>query len=179
MWPRNKTKKKGGDKIKGRNCYKKASAAEQLPANRKRASDSEEATCPERIKNPGKPEWHPRIADSNQMAADRGECTQEKKKEKQKVATGGAEQERKGVPWCVRVSVPVRPELCLSDRQRQEKKTREKRRSFSQNKKREVCVSQTRTRQKFGGSGGWVGASSSRRSMQVACAFRSSHGERR
>ena len=77
------------------------------------------------------------------------------------MATGGAEQERKGAPWRVRVSMPVRPELCLSDRQRREKTTKEKR-SFRQNTKREACVSQTRTRQKPRGGGGWVGASSSR-----------------
>ena len=38
------------------------------------------------------------------------------------MATGGAEQERKGAPRCVRVSVPVSPDLCLSDRQRREKR---------------------------------------------------------
>ena len=53
------------------------------------------------------------------------------------MATGGAEQERTGAPLCVRVSVPVRPDLCLSDRQRREKKTREKRRSHSAITRRE------------------------------------------
>ena len=55
----------------------------------------------------------------------------------------------------MRVSVPVRPELCLSDRQRREREDkREEKKSFSQNKKREVYLSQTRTRQK---SRGWWG----------------------
>ena len=45
--------------------------------------------------------------------------------------------------------------------------------------RREVYLSQTRTRQKTGEGGGWVGASSSRRIMQVACAFRSSHERER
>ena len=72
------------------------------------------------------------------MAAEGGEYTREKEKnKKQQVATGGAEQERKGAPRCVRVSVPVRPDLCLSDRQRRERRTRERGRSHSAKTRRE------------------------------------------
>ena len=109
------------------------------------------------------------------MAAEGGEYTREKEKQKQQVATGGAEQERKGAPRCVRVSVPVRPDLCLSDRQRRERKTRERRRSHSAKTRREKFACPKPEPDSITGGGGWVGASSSRRSKQVACAFRSSH----
>ena len=93
------------------------------------------------------------------MAAEGGEYTREKEKQKkQQVATGGAEQERKGAPRCVRVSVPVRPDLCLSDRQRRERKTRERRRSHSaKQEERSLLVpnpNQTVIRGWWGG--GWV-----------------------
>ena len=74
------------------------------------------------------------------------------------MATGGAEQERKGAPWCVRVSVPARPELCLSDRQRREKKTREKRRGHSAKTRREKFACPKPIPDKNPGvvGGGWV-----------------------
>ena len=74
------------------------------------------------------------------------------------MATGGAEQERKGAPRCVRVSVPVRPELCLSDRQRREKKTREKRGSQSAKTEREKFACPKPEPDKNPGvvGGGWV-----------------------
>ena len=92
------------------------------------------------------------------MAAEGGEYTQEKKKRKKKVATGGAEQERKGAPRRVRVSVPVRPELCLSDRQRREKKTRKKRRSHSAKTRREkfACPKPEPDKNPRVVGGGWV-----------------------
>ena len=69
--------------------------------------------------------------------------------------------------------------MSIGPTETREEDKREEKKSFSQNKKREVYLSQIRTRQKSRGGGGWVGASSSRRNMQVACAFRSSHKRER
>ena len=92
------------------------------------------------------------------MAAEGGEFTREKKEKNKQVATGGAEQERKGAPLCVRVSVPVRPDLCLSDRQRREEKIREKRRSHSAITRREkfACPKPDPDRNQGRVGGGWV-----------------------
>ena len=92
------------------------------------------------------------------MAAEGGVYTREKEKKKQQLATGGAEQERKGAPQCVRVSVPVRPELCLSDRQRQEKKTKEKKEVIRPLTRREkfVCPKPEPDKNTGRVGGGWV-----------------------